>query len=290
MSLLSTMVFHTANHKNHENEEIEQWFWHPPCSKAKMPSVSRKPRKPRDDIFETPPWSNHCSPGHARRGRCWWRHWHCWGSQPSPVPWVFFCQSIIRFREEQTRLFLNHAFALSDTHHFRRPFRGSEERNLCFRWVECNSSFRRFRQNGPFLAGDKNTVYQKHGLCHSDSSVNVNQFQSIWLGQKRGEFIHKQKVGKTMRNYYVTYLSKTTSQRLVGELFIFLHADQSKDIWRWVLFAVISGPQNNDPKYCPRRNYYWINSEKGGSSNFQDLFTEINLRSDRLQQFVLQEE
>ena len=24
--------------------------------------------------------------------------------------------------------------------------------------------FRRFRQNGPFLAGDKNTVYQKHGL------------------------------------------------------------------------------------------------------------------------------
>ena len=28
--------------------------------------------------------------------------------------------------------------------------------------------------------------------------------------------------------------------------------------------------------YCPRRNYYWINSEEG-SSNFQDLFTEINL-------------
>ena len=28
--------------------------------------------------------------------------------------------------------------------------------------------FRRFRQNGPFLAGDKNTVYQKHGLCDPD--------------------------------------------------------------------------------------------------------------------------
>ena len=28
--------------------------------------------------------------------------------------------------------------------------------------------------------------------------------------------------------------------------------------------------------YCPRRNYYWINSEKGGSSNFQDLFTGTN--------------
>ena len=28
--------------------------------------------------------------------------------------------------------------------------------------------FRRFRQNGPFLAGDKNMVYQKHILCHPD--------------------------------------------------------------------------------------------------------------------------
>ena len=28
--------------------------------------------------------------------------------------------------------------------------------------------------------------------------------------------------------------------------------------------------------YCPRRNYYWINSEKGGSNNFQDPFTGIN--------------
>ena len=29
-------------------------------------------------------------------------------------------------------------------------------------------------------------------------------------------------------------------------------------------------------RYCPRQKYYWINSEKGGSSDFQDLFTEIN--------------
>ena len=26
--------------------------------------------------------------------------------------------------------------------------------------------FRRFHQNSPSLAGDKNTVYQKQGLCH----------------------------------------------------------------------------------------------------------------------------
>ena len=31
--------------------------------------------------------------------------------------------------------------------------------------------FRRFRQNGPFLVGDKNTVYQKHGLCHPDITL-----------------------------------------------------------------------------------------------------------------------
>ena len=29
--------------------------------------------------------------------------------------------------------------------------------------------FRRFRQNGPSSAGDKNTVYQKHGLCDPES-------------------------------------------------------------------------------------------------------------------------
>ena len=31
--------------------------------------------------------------------------------------------------------------------------------------------FRRFRQNTPFLAGDKNTVYQKHGLCDPDTKL-----------------------------------------------------------------------------------------------------------------------
>ena len=31
-----------------------------------------------------------------------------------------------------------------------------------------------FRQNGPFLAGDKDTVYQKHGLRHPErASVSV---------------------------------------------------------------------------------------------------------------------
>ena len=28
--------------------------------------------------------------------------------------------------------------------------------------------------------------------------------------------------------------------------------------------------------YCPRRNYYWINSGKGGSSNFYDFSTGMN--------------
>ena len=28
--------------------------------------------------------------------------------------------------------------------------------------------------------------------------------------------------------------------------------------------------------YCPRWNYYWINFEKGGSSNFWNFFTGIN--------------
>ena len=39
--------------------------------------------------------------------------------------------------------------------------------------------FRRFRQNGPFLAGDKNTVYQKHRLCDPDTWVSkVNNWDS----------------------------------------------------------------------------------------------------------------
>ena len=39
--------------------------------------------------------------------------------------------------------------------------------------------FRRFRQNGPFLAGDKNTVYQKHGLCDPDLRRCL---QRVWMG------------------------------------------------------------------------------------------------------------
>ena len=34
--------------------------------------------------------------------------------------------------------------------------------------------FRRFRQNGPFLARDKNTAYQKHGLCHPGNDYNLD--------------------------------------------------------------------------------------------------------------------
>ena len=36
--------------------------------------------------------------------------------------------------------------------------------------------FRRFRQNGPSLAWDKDTVYQKHGLCHPDKTL------ALWSG------------------------------------------------------------------------------------------------------------
>ena len=32
---------------------------------------------------------------------------------------------------------------------------------------------RRFRQNGPFLAGDKSTVYQKHGLWYPDQKGTI---------------------------------------------------------------------------------------------------------------------
>ena len=53
---------------------------------------------------------------------------------------------------------------LSDTRHFRRfrRFRGSEERSPCFQWVECKFViFAVFVKTALFLAGDKNTVYQK---------------------------------------------------------------------------------------------------------------------------------
>ena len=59
---------------------------------------------------------------------------------------------------------------LSDTRHFRqfRCFRGSEERNPCFNGKNASLSFSLFSSKCPFLAGDKNTVNQKHGLCHPE--------------------------------------------------------------------------------------------------------------------------
>ena len=42
--------------------------------------------------------------------------------------------------------------------------------------------FRRFRQNGPFLAGDKNTVYQKHGLC--DPEMPALQRGAAWAEER----------------------------------------------------------------------------------------------------------
>ena len=57
--------------------------------------------------------------------------------------------------------------------------------------------FRRFRQNGPFLAGDKNTVYQKHGLCDPENfaaffiSLLENFFHKFHLNFALGDYRHK---------------------------------------------------------------------------------------------------
>ena len=62
---------------------------------------------------------------------------------------------------------------LSDTRHFRhfRRFRGPEKRSPCFQWVRIHiRHFRLFRQNGSFLAGDKNTVFLSITcLCHPEN-------------------------------------------------------------------------------------------------------------------------
>ena len=48
--------------------------------------------------------------------------------------------------------------------------------------------FRRFCQNGPFLAGDKNTIYQKHGLCtprwhtNHENSIRTERQQHCMCG------------------------------------------------------------------------------------------------------------
>ena len=79
-----------------------------------------------------------------------------------------------KFREEQTRLFLNHAFAWVTSAIFVIfvVFGGLRSEALVFSGLECKFViYRRFRQNGPFLAGDKNKVYQKHGLCHPEKLI-----------------------------------------------------------------------------------------------------------------------
>ena len=48
--------------------------------------------------------------------------------------------------------------------------------------------FRRFRQNGPFSAGDKNTVYQKHGLCAPDSAMIHKIRADFGQGMRRATF------------------------------------------------------------------------------------------------------
>ena len=76
-------------------------------------------------------------------------------------------------REEQTRPFLNHAFP-----EWHPPFSSFSSFSGVWGAKPLFSvgrmrirHFRRFRQNGPFLAGDKNTVYQKHGLCDPETSL-----------------------------------------------------------------------------------------------------------------------
>ena len=65
---------------------------------------------------------------------------------------------------------------LSDTRLFRhcRHFRGVRGAKPLFSVGRMQTRyFRRFRWNRPFLAGDKNTVYQKHGLCHPEDRGGV---------------------------------------------------------------------------------------------------------------------
>ena len=47
--------------------------------------------------------------------------------------------------------------------------------------------FRRFRQNGPFLAGDKNTVYQKHGLRHPGRRGVAKGSSTSWDAKLKGD-------------------------------------------------------------------------------------------------------
>ena len=69
--------------------------------------------------------------------------------------------------------------------------------------------FRRFRQNGPFLAGDKNTVYQKHGLCHPD--IRGKRPELSW-GQKKVP--QRNCVTKILPNVRVNFLVRFASKPL----------------------------------------------------------------------------
>ena len=83
-----------------------------------------------------------------------------------------FFAAILKNHINQARtnpaFFFKPCLCLSDTRHFRRfrRFRGSDERSPCGQ--DANSSFSPFSSKPSFLAGDKNTVYQKHGLCHPE--------------------------------------------------------------------------------------------------------------------------
>ena len=76
-------------------------------------------------------------------------------SDPRASPSRKPCCEPSLFREEQTRLFLNHFWHLSDTCHFRhfRRFRGSEERNAGFQWVDAKFSFSQWVLGGYNLSG-----------------------------------------------------------------------------------------------------------------------------------------
>ena len=52
--------------------------------------------------------------------------------------------------------------------------------------------FRRFRQNGPFLAGDKNKVYQKHGLCDPEKVIEILRDMATQIAGHPGDSLPKQ--------------------------------------------------------------------------------------------------
>ena len=102
---------------------------------------------------------------------------------------VIFCQGIAN------PAFSKPCLCLNDTCHFRhfRRFWGSEERNPYFQWRMQVRHFRRFRQNGLFLAGDKEDRFTKNTVCatpilyhfrielHSSQKLLRNQFRKHYF-------------------------------------------------------------------------------------------------------------